>query len=452
MAKPILFIFIYFQMVYLEEIPSPKYDGNTLKYSIALNLTKYLEELTRNNSEIENKIIYNDASDLNGTKTGLVKGTVLHHLASGDGKILNYTLYDNYEEIQKALNNHSIEQFICFKDLVSEQIQMLSENLTYIDYDTGLLDSYKSVFLLRAEDTNIYEEINTYFHDDDVFYDILNDWIGLDDGLKHINTTIDYPLNNFTISMVLNYPYGYIEDGEFKGYLLDLLHRFSNNYNYSLNIIPCTRLQCFEIVKNKTANVSISFFRKEVFNDKSVTNIPVPHTMETVSIIRYDNSINSTKWKIPNSVSDFNGDIIGVMKGQENLIKQFFPNSQIVSNSNPNELINLLLKESYDSLLIDQLILYFYEQKSTRLTHFNMTIANSSYGFSFNKENIRNEFNDFLSNNYDNNNLNSLFEEWKNADENKVIYQVQIQKNLMHIFLILVLCVIKKNWFIKDLN
>ena len=50
-----------------------------------------------------------------------------------------------------------------------------------------------------------------------------------------------------------------------------------------------------------------------------------------------------------------------------------------------------------------------------------MTIANSSYGFSFNKENIRNEFNDFLSNNYDNNNLNSLFEEWKNADENKVI-------------------------------
>ena len=39
----------------------------------------------------------------------------------------------------------------------------------------------------------------------------------------------------------------------------NLKDRFSNNYNYSLNIIPCTRLQCFEIVKNKTANVSISF-------------------------------------------------------------------------------------------------------------------------------------------------------------------------------------------------
>lgn len=45
-----LFIFfLYFQMAYLEEFPSPTYDGNTLKYSITINLTKYLEELTRNN-------------------------------------------------------------------------------------------------------------------------------------------------------------------------------------------------------------------------------------------------------------------------------------------------------------------------------------------------------------------------------------------------------------------
>ena len=345
MAKPILFIFIYFQMVYLQEIPSPTYDGNTLKYSIALNLTKYLEELTKNNSEIENKIIYNDASDLNGTKTGLVKGTVLHHLASSDGKILNYTLYDNYEEIQQALNNHSIEQFICFKDLVSEQIQMLSENLTYIDYDTGLLDSFDLVFLLRAEETNLYEDIKAYFFDDDAFYDILSNWIGLDDGLKHINTTIDYSINNLSISVILNYPFAYIEDGEFKGYLLDILHRFSNNYNYSLNIISASGSKSVEIVKNKTANVSLSFVRKEVLYDKSFSNIPFHSSKEIVNIIRYDNSKNSTKWKIPNSVSDFNGDIIGVMKRQENLVKQFFPNSQIISNSNPNELINLLLKE-----------------------------------------------------------------------------------------------------------
>ena len=114
MAKPIFFIFIYFQMVYLQEIPSPTYDGNTLKYSIALNLTKYLEELTKNNSEIENKIIYNKANDLNGTKTGLVKRSILHNFDVSEGKVLKYILYDNYEEIQQALNNHSMEQFICF--------------------------------------------------------------------------------------------------------------------------------------------------------------------------------------------------------------------------------------------------------------------------------------------------------------------------------------------------
>lgn len=222
---------------------------------------------------------------------------------------------------------------------------MLSENLTYIDYDTGLLDSFDLVFLLRAEETNLYEDIKAYFFDDDAFYDILSNWIGLDDGLKHINTTIDYSINNLSISVILNYPFAYIEDGEFKGYLLDILHRFSNNYNYSLNIISASGSKSVEIVKNKTANVSLSFVRKEVLYDKSFSNIPFHSSKEIVNIIRYDNSKNSTKWKIPNSVSDFNGDIIGVMKRQENLVKQFFPNSQIISNSNPNELINLLLKE-----------------------------------------------------------------------------------------------------------
>ena len=423
MAKHLLFIFlILFQTVYLEEIPSPIYDGNTLKYLISLNLTKYLEELTKNNSEIENKTIYSNEDDLKGLKTGLIRRTILHNFALRGGNVTNYVLYDDYDQIQRALNNHSIDQFICFKDLISEQIQMLSENLTYIDYDTGLLDSYESVFLSRVEDTNLNQELKTYFSDDDVFSDISNDWIGLDDGLKHINTTIDYPLNNLNIYLVFNYPYAYIENGEYKGYLLDLLYRFSNKYNYSLNIMPVSGYDTVTVVKNKTANVSISFIMKQALSDKTLFTVPVKG-METVSIIRYDNSINSTKWKIPGSIYDFNGDMIGVMNGQENLVKQIFPDSQTYSNSKPNELFNLLLKEDLDSLLIDQLISYFYEKKTTRVTHFNITVANSSYGFSFNKENIRNEFNDFLSNNFDENSLNSLFEEWKNADENKVISQ-----------------------------
>lgn len=424
MAKYLLFIFfIYFQTLYLKEIPSPIYDGNTLKYSIVLNLTKYLNELTKNNSEIENKTIYSNEDDLRGLKTGLIRGTILHRSASMQGILGNYVLYDNYDQIQQALNNHSIDQFICFKDLISEHIQMLTENLTYIDYDTGLLDRFEEVFLTRAEDTILNQELNAYFPDVDPFGDILSDWIGIDDGLKYINTTIDYPLKDLNSSVVLNYPFSYIEDGEYKGYLLDLLYRFSNKYNYSLNIIPVYGVDSMTVVKNKTSNVSISFFMKQDLLNESLSTIPFPKGMETVSIIRYDNTINSTKWEILNSIDDFNGEMIGVMNGQENLVKQFFPDSQAYSNSNPNELFNQLLREDFDSLVIDQLISYFYEKITPRIIHFNITLANSSYGFSFNKENIRDEFNDFLSNNYDENSLNSLFEEWKNADENKVIDQ-----------------------------
>ena len=54
--KTLLFIsLVLLNFVSLENIPDAVYDGNKLNYSILFNLTKYLNTLSENKSEVEEK-------------------------------------------------------------------------------------------------------------------------------------------------------------------------------------------------------------------------------------------------------------------------------------------------------------------------------------------------------------------------------------------------------------
>ena len=72
----ILFITLFSFKSILSEILPISCEGETLNYSISINLTKYLNSLTNNKSIIENKTIYAKEEDLKGKKGGVVKGTI----------------------------------------------------------------------------------------------------------------------------------------------------------------------------------------------------------------------------------------------------------------------------------------------------------------------------------------------------------------------------------------
>ena len=50
--------------------------SKALDYSLKVNLSHYLELLTQNNSAVENKTTFPDASSLSDKKGGVVKGTI----------------------------------------------------------------------------------------------------------------------------------------------------------------------------------------------------------------------------------------------------------------------------------------------------------------------------------------------------------------------------------------
>lgn len=68
-----LIFYLSIQITFSEEIniPNAVCEGNTLKYSISADLSKYLETLNKNKSEIENKTIYESKTDLEGKKIGV---------------------------------------------------------------------------------------------------------------------------------------------------------------------------------------------------------------------------------------------------------------------------------------------------------------------------------------------------------------------------------------------
>ena len=155
MNKNLTFFFLVFiclQSLMASSFFKKRNTANSLEYSLDINLTHYLELLTKNKSAVENKTILSNQSSLIGKKGVAVKGTIYETLIE-KYNISNITILDSYEEAQKALNNHSIDYFICPKRMIGEIIQMRTETLTYIDDTEGYKEFRPAVVLKNNEES-----------------------------------------------------------------------------------------------------------------------------------------------------------------------------------------------------------------------------------------------------------------------------------------------------------
>lgn len=418
-------------------------------FTISLNLTKYLELLSLNESVVENKTIINSISDLKDKKFGLVKGSFYEIFARRQNYLNNvsYVIYDTYDEAQEGLNNHSIDYIICSKEIIGDLIQMYTEDLTYIEvnnatnfYDFGIVmkkektelsKAFSSLFnVLRGVESNNNSLINDSVTDANEYYYfmdmIYNDWTGVDEGLKVLP---NFPKSsNTTYKCLVNFnqpPLAYKENNEQKGIipLFAIFNAYLANVNFDL-IETSTDEFYIPEVKNGTVDSAFGYIYKGELDD-NITFVQSPFNLTPIAIIRYDNSENSKKWLIPNSVQDFNGEKLGSLNDQKDLLKQLFPKtqeSQIQTARDQNKLFNLLLKEQVEGILIDKIMLDYYKNHSSRITSYDdILVNNNSYGILFNNKTIRDEFNDFLNSNYTDEGLKALFEEWRKADSNKTI-------------------------------
>ena len=142
-----LSISLFFSLV-KSDVPNAECDGDTLKYSIQINLTNYLMVLTENLSEVENKTIYTDSASLKSAKGSIVKGTIYEELLKN--QLSSYTVFDSYEDAEKTLNNHEVDYLICHKSSFGDKINMGSDSLTYITLpDDELSSNFENAIIMK---------------------------------------------------------------------------------------------------------------------------------------------------------------------------------------------------------------------------------------------------------------------------------------------------------------
>ena len=117
-------------------------------------------------------------------------------------------------------------------------------------------------------------------------------------------------------------------------------------------------------------------------DNNKIEFVKSPISATPITIIRYDNGLESLGWELENSVKDFDGIVIGSLPGQEGLIKHIFKNTKddlIYTAPQSGELFNYLLSETIDAILTDELLVEFFEKRSSRITSYSEKIWNNSY-------------------------------------------------------------------------
>jgi len=235
------------------------------------------------------------------------------------------------------------------------------------------------------------------------------------------------PELNFTYLSNFNTPpYAYLnENNEEVGLLTQLLYEYARYYEKGISLKKTfTDEDLISSVINSSVDMSVGSVILSDVDTEIAEFVKSPINATPITIIKYDNAEASLEWYLPNSIQEFDGINIGTLNDHEGLINHIFPNTkqnQIYTFLQANEMFNNLLSERIDAILTDELLVEFYDKLSSRISFYKEKLWNNSYGISFTDENMRDDFNEFLDENYDETGLKNLLEEWRNADENKVL-------------------------------
>ena len=423
-------ISIFFSLI-KSDVPNAECDGDTLKYSIQINLTNYLMVLTENLSEVENKTIYTDSASLKSAKGSIVKGTIYEELLKN--QLSSYTVFDSYVDAEKALNNHEVDYLICHKSSFGDKINMGSDSLTYITLpDDELSSNFENAIIMKNTSknleisSNIQKGFNQNFSE---YLDVLiQNWIGLDDGLKYVDKTIpENPGRNVSFLLDFNQePFIYHKDGEQTGLTLQALYYIGRLQNLSITIKETlSNDDLIPAIKNGSADRAVGLFLKSQLDDEEILKIDIPMESETCYVIRYDNHEYSVDWGVVDEIDEallMDSIEIGMIFGQHaDFYEDFWIFFDLIGYYLPNNMINDILNETLVGGVLDIYLLEYYLEQSDRLTYFDEALYNNSYGILFINETIKEFFNIFLQENYDESKREELFDEWRNADESKTI-------------------------------
>ena len=420
------------------EVPNYNYDESTLNFTVKANLTKYLNLLSQNNSEIENKAIYSSYKELKEAKIAVLDGTIFKQFSENLNLNFQISEYKSNKEIIDSLRNKKIEAYITTLE-EAQNIIMYNDDISYIKIDDNEnLQEYQYSFVAKNKNNALYQ-FQSQYEDYHIYYEANYYWNGFDESLYNINKTSRSDDISKKIKVGLrmdNIPFSYNNSkGELTGYAINHIYRTFDNVEL---LEFKTNEELVEAVQKGIVNVSAGYFSEKENINKNYTDISFfysKYKLTPVAVILYENSNSSKVWKINNSIKDFKNKKLGILGNindynlSDSSKKMLNISSERMVNENflINNLYISLLKEEIDAIIIDKPIAEYYSKHFDKLTYFSESISDNSYGLGFFNETLKNEFNEFLSKNYNEDQLNKMLDNWINNDN------YEIDKNLFNL-------------------
>jgi len=436
-----IFIMLFSSMISKTIIEISNYHDyeNTLNFTVEANLTNYLNLLSKNNSEIENKTIYSSYKELKEAKIAVLEGTIFKQFSENLNLNFQISEYKSSKEIIDSLRNKKIEAYITTLE-EAQNIIMHNDDITYLNIsNTENLQEYQYSFVATNENKKTLDIFQRQYADYHIYYEANYYWNGFDESLYKINKTYKsgYVTDKIKVGLRMdNIPFSYNNSkGELTGYAIYYIYRYFDNAEL---LEFKTNEELVDAVQKGIVNVSAGYFSEKENKNKNYTDISFfysRYNMTPVAVIRYENSKSSKVWKINNSIKDFKNKKLGILgyKSDDDLsdsakkLLNISRDRMVYESFLFNNLYISLLKEEIDAIIIDKPIAEYYSKHFDKLTYFSESISDNSYGLGFFNETLKNEFNEFLSKNYNEDQLNKMLDNWINNEN------YEIDKNLFNL-------------------
>lgn len=133
-----IFILLFFSIFTEDIIHIPQYHDSqySLTFTVIANLTNYLNLLSNNNSEIENKVIYSSYKELKEAKIAVLEGTIFKKFSENLNLDFQISEYKSSKEIVDSLKIKKIEAYITTLE-EAQNLIMHNDELAYINIDNS---------------------------------------------------------------------------------------------------------------------------------------------------------------------------------------------------------------------------------------------------------------------------------------------------------------------------
>ncbi len=342
-----------------------------------------------------------------------------------DAEILQF---NNQPDMAVALSAGKIDAFTCARSS-AEEFMKADDTLTCLN-EVFMEIPYGFAFQKSEDKVYLRDQMNEFLqklHSDGTYDDIVAQWFGDDESVKHVdysgltgkNGTIRY------ITASAMQPFSYIADGKNAGIEVDIITRFCREYGYDIKIDDAEFASLIPGITSGMYDIASGTIMITEERAESVNFSDVYYTADAVAVVRKEENADIQTQKKYTFAADFNGKRLGIKTGSsfEAVTLEKFPDAEYFYYDSTSDLIAALDNNKIDAFVEDEPVARMAHNENRDVDYLHEPLLKEDYSFGFSKKNntekTLTEFNEYLDEIRNDGSYAQLLDKWLGSNESK---------------------------------